>query len=82
MGRTEDFHRTALGIQKKKDGKRVSNEPEPELPTAKRQKPETEKTSLEVSQNGHTVSEDSRNETSCLASTLVCLATFSQTLGL
>ena len=54
---------TALGVQKKKDRKRVSNEPEPELPTAKRRKPETEKTSLEVSQDGHTVPEDSRNET-------------------
>ncbi|KAH9954539.1 hypothetical protein BC827DRAFT_1386764 [Russula dissimulans] len=53
---------TASGVQIKKDKKRVSNEPTPELPSTKRRKPENETSSLEVVHDWHTVAAPSSFE--------------------
>jgi len=53
---------TASGVQIRKDRKRVSNEPTPELPITKRRKPENETSSIEVVQDWHTVAAPSRFE--------------------
>jgi len=55
---------TTSGVQKKKDKKRVSNEPTPELPSVKRRKPENETPSPAVAQG---VAEHSRNETRAIS---------------
>jgi hypothetical protein len=55
---------TTSGVQNKKDRKRVSNEPTPELPSVKRRKPENETPSPAVAQG---VAEHPRNETRAIS---------------
>ena len=57
---------TSSGVQKKKEKKRVSNEPTPELPSTKRRKPENETSSVGVAQGWQPIVQHSRNETGAI----------------